>query len=112
MTAQGLIAAEGLGKSFGAHRVLKGINLAINEGEVVCVIGPSGSGKTTLLRCMALLEQPVDRRHRPPQLLGRRLATRPHRLDQGLPHRPTRVREHQTTRIVRHGQNIGSALKL
>ena len=57
---QRLIAAEGLGKSFGAQRVLKGIDLAIAEGEVVCVIGPSGSGKTTLLRCMALLEQPAE----------------------------------------------------
>lgn len=54
---QGLIIAEGLGKSFGAHRVLTGIDLAIAEREVVCVIGPSGSGKTTLLRCMALLEE-------------------------------------------------------
>lgn len=56
----GLIAAEGLGKSFGAHRVLKGINLGIAKSEVVCVIGPSGSGKTTLLRCMALLEEPGE----------------------------------------------------
>ena len=60
MPAQRLIAAEGLSKSFGTQRVLRGINLAINEGEVVCVIGPSGSGKTTFLRCMALLEQPVE----------------------------------------------------
>ena len=54
---QGLITAEGLGKSFGAQKVLTGIDLAIAEREVVCVIGPSGSGKTTLLRCMALLEE-------------------------------------------------------
>lgn len=60
MPKPGLIAAEHLGKSFGPHHVLKGIDLVINEGEVVCVIGPSGSGKTTLLRCMALLEQPVE----------------------------------------------------
>ncbi len=51
-----LIAAEALGKSFGPHCVLRGVDLAIATGEVVCVIGPSGSGKTTLLRCMALLE--------------------------------------------------------
>ena len=55
----GLIAAEALQKRFGAQPVLKGIDLAIGEGEVVCVIGPSGSGKTTLLRCMALLEVPT-----------------------------------------------------
>ena len=51
-----LIAAEGLGKSFGSQRVLTNIDLGVAEREVVCVIGPSGSGKTTLLRCMALLE--------------------------------------------------------
>ena len=53
-----LIAAEGLGKTFGAHRVLHGVDLVVAEREVVCVIGPSGSGKTTLLRCLALLEPP------------------------------------------------------
>jgi ABC-type polar amino acid transport system ATPase subunit len=62
MPAEGLIAAERLGKVFGSHRVLKDIDLAITEGEVVCVIGPSGSGKTTLLRCMALLEEPAEGR--------------------------------------------------
>jgi ABC-type polar amino acid transport system ATPase subunit len=51
-----LIAAEGLGKTFGAHRVLCGVDLEVAKREVVCVIGPSGSGKTTLLRCLALLE--------------------------------------------------------
>lgn len=56
--ASGLIAANGLNKSFGAAQVLENVNLAVKEGEVVCVIGPSGSGKTTLLRCFALLEQP------------------------------------------------------
>jgi ABC-type polar amino acid transport system ATPase subunit len=56
----GLIAANGLNKSFGAAQVLEDVNLAVKEGEVVCVIGPSGSGKTTLLRCFALLEQPSE----------------------------------------------------
>ena len=60
MATGSLIAAERLGKTFGAHRVLNEINLAIDKGEVVCVIGPSGSGKTTLLRCMALLEDVAD----------------------------------------------------
>lgn len=57
--ANGLIAARDLSKSFGPVQVLGNVDLAVREGEVVCVIGPSGSGKTTLLRCFALLEQPT-----------------------------------------------------
>lgn len=45
-------------KSFGSNEVLKGINLSVDEGEVVTLIGSSGSGKSTLLRCINLLEQP------------------------------------------------------
>ncbi len=48
---------EGLHKSFGKLEVLRGIDLAIAEHEVVCLIGASGSGKSTLLRCVNLLEQ-------------------------------------------------------
>ena len=44
-------------KSFGERKVCSGINLTINEGEMVCLIGASGSGKSTLLRCMNLLEE-------------------------------------------------------
>lgn len=44
-------------KSFGTLEVLKGIDLEIEKGEVVCVIGPSGSGKSTMLRCINNLEQ-------------------------------------------------------
>ncbi|WP_239256167.1 amino acid ABC transporter ATP-binding protein [Listeria ilorinensis] len=47
----------GLKKSFGTNEVLKGIDLEVQEGEVVCVIGPSGSGKSTFLRCMNRLEE-------------------------------------------------------
>ena len=50
---------EGVHKSFGKLEVLKGIDLAVAEHEVVCLIGASGSGKSTLLRCVNLLE-PVD----------------------------------------------------
>jgi polar amino acid transport system ATP-binding protein len=50
---------EGLRKSFGETEVLKGIDLAVDEHEVVCLIGASGSGKSTLLRCVNLLE-PVN----------------------------------------------------
>ncbi|MGO1727121.1 amino acid ABC transporter ATP-binding protein [Glutamicibacter ardleyensis] len=48
----------GLRKSYGSNEVLKGIDLTVKPGEVVCLIGPSGSGKSTLLRCVNLLEQP------------------------------------------------------
>ena len=45
-----------LKKSFGPLEVLKGIDLSINQGDVVAILGPSGSGKTTLLRCINFLE--------------------------------------------------------
>ncbi|HEL1075445.1 TPA: amino acid ABC transporter ATP-binding protein [Streptococcus equi subsp. zooepidemicus] len=54
-----MIAISQLYKSFGQHEVLKGIDLTINQGEVVVIIGPSGSGKSTLLRTMNLLEVPT-----------------------------------------------------
>ncbi len=57
-SSQPPIQIRGLRKSFGDHEVLKGIDLTVKQGEVVCVIGPSGSGKSTLLRCVNLLEQP------------------------------------------------------
>jgi polar amino acid transport system ATP-binding protein len=53
------LVVEGLHKSFGDLEVLRGIDLAIAEHEVVCLIGASGSGKSTLLRCVNLLE-PID----------------------------------------------------
>lgn len=49
-----------LRKSFGANEVLRGINLEVTRGEVVCIIGPSGSGKSTLLRCVNMLETPTS----------------------------------------------------
>ncbi|MDR0283561.1 MAG: amino acid ABC transporter ATP-binding protein [Propionibacteriaceae bacterium] len=49
----------GLHKHFGSLHVLKGIDLTVDKGEVVCVIGPSGSGKSTLLRSINLLEWPT-----------------------------------------------------
>jgi polar amino acid transport system ATP-binding protein len=51
-----LVQIAGVGKSFGATRVLHGVDLTVASGEVVTVIGPSGSGKTTLLRCVNALE--------------------------------------------------------
>ena len=47
-----------LKKSFGDHEVLKGINITIGKGDIVCVIGPSGCGKSTFLRCLNCMEDP------------------------------------------------------
>ena len=54
------IKVTGLKKSFGENHVLKGIDIEINAGEVVCVIGPSGSGKSTFLRCLNRLEEATE----------------------------------------------------
>ena len=54
-----MIEIKGLKKSFGDLHVLKGIDLHIDEREVVVIIGPSGSGKSTLLRCINFLEEPT-----------------------------------------------------
>ena len=53
-----VIRIEKLEKSFGSLKVLKGIDLEVMPGEVVCIIGASGSGKSTLLRCINMLEEP------------------------------------------------------
>jgi polar amino acid transport system ATP-binding protein len=55
-----LLEVRGLRKSFGEIEVLKGVDLAVRERELVFVIGPSGSGKSTLLRCCNRLEEPSD----------------------------------------------------
>lgn len=54
-----VVALTDLHKAFGQNEVLRGIDLQVRRGEVVCVIGPSGSGKSTLLRCVNLLEEPT-----------------------------------------------------
>ena len=51
-----MIEIKGLHKHFGPLHVLKGIDMSVGTGEVVCIIGPSGSGKSTLLRCINHLE--------------------------------------------------------
>jgi polar amino acid transport system ATP-binding protein len=57
---QPLLALRSVHKSFGDNHVLRGVDLDVRAGEVVCLIGPSGSGKTTLLRCVNHLEVPGE----------------------------------------------------
>jgi polar amino acid transport system ATP-binding protein len=52
-----MVRAEGVHKRFGRNEVLKGIDLTVNRGEVMCLLGPSGSGKSTFLRCINHLEK-------------------------------------------------------
>jgi polar amino acid transport system ATP-binding protein len=56
--AETMLAVRAVRKRFGELEVLKGIDLEVRQGEVVCVLGPSGSGKSTLLRCINLLDPP------------------------------------------------------
>jgi polar amino acid transport system ATP-binding protein len=58
--AEHVLKLRGVCKRFGALEVLKGIDLDVQKGEVVCILGPSGSGKSTLLRCVNLLEPPEE----------------------------------------------------
>ena len=51
-----MVEARGVRKSFGSNEVLRGVDLVVGRGEVVCLIGPSGSGKTTMLRLLNHLE--------------------------------------------------------
>lgn len=53
-----MIKVENIHKSFGNLEVLKGVNLQVNNGEIVSIIGPSGAGKTTLLQIMGTLDKP------------------------------------------------------
>ena len=54
------VKVTNLHKSFGKLQVLRGIDLEVEEGEVVCLIGPSGSGKSTFLRCLNRLEEATE----------------------------------------------------
>jgi polar amino acid transport system ATP-binding protein len=55
--SEAMVRAEGVHKRFGELEVLKGINLTVRRGEVMCLLGPSGSGKSTFLRCINHLEK-------------------------------------------------------
>ncbi len=57
-----IVRLESVHKWFGDHHVLRGIDFALNQGDVQVVIGPSGGGKSTLLRCVNLLELPTEGR--------------------------------------------------
>ena len=54
-----MIDVINLEKSFGSNKVLNGINITIEKGDIMCVIGPSGSGKSTFLRCLNCMEDPT-----------------------------------------------------
>ncbi len=72
-----VIRVSGLHKSYGETEVLKGVDLEVDQGEVVCIIGPSGSGKSTLLRCLNHLEVPTSGAV---EVLGQSLAVGPRQL--------------------------------
>jgi ABC-type polar amino acid transport system ATPase subunit len=55
-----MLELRGVHKRFGTLEVLRGVDLRVPKGSVVCVLGPSGSGKSTLLRCINLLEPPDE----------------------------------------------------
>jgi ABC-type polar amino acid transport system ATPase subunit len=57
MTGTPMVHADRVSKSFGLNRVLRGISLEVNAGEVLCIVGPSGSGKSTFLRCINHMER-------------------------------------------------------
>jgi polar amino acid transport system ATP-binding protein len=57
MSTTPMVKAEAVHKSFGRVEVLKGIDLDVGRGEVMCILGPSGSGKSTFLRCINHLEK-------------------------------------------------------
>jgi ABC-type polar amino acid transport system ATPase subunit len=60
MAAEPMVELKGVHKRFGSLEVLKGVDLQVGKGEVICILGPSGSGKSTLLRCVNLLAPPEE----------------------------------------------------
>lgn len=55
-----MIKATGIHKHFNGLHAVKGVDITVKDGEVLCIIGPSGSGKSTLLRCLNMLEIPDE----------------------------------------------------
>ena len=71
-TTEPAVRIQDLHKKFGSLEVLRGVNLDVRHGQVLCIIGPSGSGKSTLLRCIAYLEDDFSGRiYLEGELLGR-----------------------------------------
>ena len=99
------IAIEKLTKRFGAHTVLKGIDLRIGAGELFFLLGPSGCGKTTLLRAVAGLNDPDEGRI----LAGERDVTHlpPHRRDMGMVFQSYALWPHMTLR-----ENVAFGLEM
>jgi polar amino acid transport system ATP-binding protein len=58
--SEAMVELKGVRKRFGNLEVLKGVDLSVAKGEVICILGPSGSGKSTLLRCVNLLAPPEE----------------------------------------------------
>jgi polar amino acid transport system ATP-binding protein len=58
--ADPMVQLKGVHKRYGHLEVLKGVDLDVAKGEVICILGPSGSGKSTLLRCVNLLSPPEE----------------------------------------------------
>ena len=94
------VRTVGVRKAFSGHEVLKGIDLEVNHGEVLCILGPSGSGKSTLLRCINHLETP-DRGYAwvDGQIIGYEL--RGHALHE-LPVRRLRAQQSQLGMVFQH----------
>ena len=90
-----VVRAVGVQKRFGRLEVLKGVDLEVRRGEVVCVIGPSGSGKSTFLRCINHLEK-ID---------GGRIEVNGHLI--GYRERGGRLVEDSEKNIARQREEIG-----
>jgi len=91
-----MIKVDQVYKSFGQNQVLKGIDLSVNEGEIITIIGPSGSGKSTLLRSINMLEK-ADAGH---------LSIDDLNVDLGAPSKKDQVKVRQKAAMVFQNYNL------